>query len=423
MPARTPPFSSIPFELRPELRMILESILSGKVPPRDLFDEASWQYYLGYVKPKLSKVYNSPSPDVARLEVYVSPSYLALHPVIETPRGAIARAYLFGVSEDGRVFVNRLLRPPIAYDAVQLASNISLAVVDDVKVYNDLGYDFDVASQEEVVIEPPYQDTGRYRVQGDIVLAVRPWFEIPGLLERVQTYAERLLMDVVNRILIDAGLSTVTAASGARDSFILLYFTVPPRSRERYISKLKELIKGGLEELYGEKALQTHDPGEIGFVGGEFKDCHVRVGAIRDTLRPDRFNPYLDLIVMFWCSATTPLISETAKEVHEAFNKTPFTDMEFTIGNHHVRLTNIKSLSFTFRPKRQPLTLDEFVINVRNPRTFLITKDSRVELLHPEHGLKTVRFAGTYIARFEHVNVAPIFPSERNRVILRNLKV
>jgi hypothetical protein len=421
---RTHPFSYLPFELRPELRVILESALSNNTPPKDFFDETSWLYYLSYVKPKLTKVHKSPSPDVAKLEVYVSPSYLVLYPVIETPRGTIARAYLFGVSEDGRVFVNRLLRPPIAYDdsVTRLTSNISIATLDDVKIYNDLGYDFDVAEKEEAVIDFAHSDGTRYRVQGDIVLAVRPWPEIPGLLERVQNYVERLLLDIVNRILIDAGLSTVTAASGARDSFILMYFTVPPRSKERYIAKLSDLIAVRLAELYGGEAIRVQSVGEVSFADGEFKGCHIRVGAIRDALRPDRFNPYLDLIIMIWCSVTTPLVMEIAREVHEAYERTPFTDMEFTVGNHHVKLYNVKSMSFSYRPRRQPLTLDELMITVRNPRTFLATKDSMVELAHPEHGVKTVRFAGTYIVRFEHVNVAPMFPSERNRVVLRLLE-
>ena len=420
----TPPFSipssfslgTFTFEPRPELRAVLESTLSNPsgVPPIELFDRVSWLYFKNYVKPKLTRVFRSPN---SRLDIYVSPNYLVYYLLIEKFG---PKTYLFGVSEDGKVFVNRVPTPPVAYYDVwvKLEKNIRIAPVEDIQIYNDLGFDIDLADREEVVIEKK----ARYRIQGDLILQVREWTGIPDLSEQAQMYTERLLLDLLNRILIDNGLSPT--GIGERDATIMLHFSAPPRTGGRYAERLRGLIRRGLAEIYGENAVYITETGAIGFSeDNEFRGCYIRVSAIRDIRRPIPHNPSLDLCIMLYCNSKTPIYEETFDKVWEAYERASFTDMQFTLGNHHIKLYNIKSLSFTYRPRRQPLTLDEIAITIRNPRTFLVTPQSRVELLHPEHGLKTVRFAGTYIARFEHVNVAPIFPSERNRVILRNLKV
>jgi hypothetical protein len=155
---------------------------------------------------------------------------------------------------------------------------------------------------------------------------------------------------------------------------------------------------------------------------GDFEGCEVEVfdwmGQGRSVT-----DPYLDIRIRAYCNGLTPIVLNTYLDLLEAFLDSSPVDFEFNIGNHHIKLHSAKSLSLMYKPERQPLFLDEFVIRVNSPRTFLVTPQSRLELNHPEHGLKVVRFTDTYIVSFTHVDVSESFTSERNRVILRSLKL
>jgi|GEM_PF-4994632 len=439
-----PPFSippSILNVLRPELRAILEHSLSKRKLPRKLFDEISYRYFQTYVKPKLTtaianrtivkkvqgkKLYIKP-----RMSIYASPNYLVYRFIFDIydcsttckEVGFSVRIYLLGVGDNGKVFVNNIhsVPVPLAEGWTQLSENIDALVVEDVDVHKALGYDVDLGGVEEVTINLD-GDTKRYRVQGDLVLEVSKWIGVfTELKAEVLAYSERLLLDLINRILISHGLSTELADNR---SDLVLRNAITARNRRTYLLKVARLLEHGLSEVFGEGAVVLNEERNIQLKvkAGEFEGCGVEVF---DWMGWGRrlTDPYLDIRIRVECYGLTPIVLNTYLDILEAFLDDTPMDFEFNIGNHHVRLQSAKSLSLMYKPRRQPLTLDEVVIRVAMPRTFLVSPQSRLELLHPEHGMKTVRFADTYIVSFTHVDVANSFPMDRNRVILRNLKL
>jgi hypothetical protein len=440
-----PPFSIPPHildVLRPELRAILEHSLSQKRLPRELFDEVSYRYFQTYVKPKLTvalanrtlvkrmwgkKLYLKP-----RMSIIVSPNYLVYRFISDIYNcgttckevGFSVRIYLLGVGDDGRVFVNNIhsVPVPLAEGWTQLSENIDALVVEDVDVHKALGYDVDLGGREEATINLQ-GDFERYRIQGDLVLEVSRWIGVfPELKAEVLAYGERLLLDLINRILISHGLSTDLADNR---SDLVLRNAITARNRRTYLLKVARLLEHSLSDVFGEGTVVLEE-GErnmrLKVKAGEFEGCGVEVF---DWMGWERrlTDPYLDIRVRVECYGLTPIVLNTYLDILEAFLDDTPGDFEFNIGNHHVRLHGAKSLSLMYKPRRQPLTLDEVVIRVAMPRTFLVSPQSRLELLHPEHGVKTVRFTDTYIVSFTHVDVANSFPSDRNRVILRNLKL
>jgi hypothetical protein len=255
------------------------------------------------------------------------------------------------------------------------------------------------------------------------VLEVSRWIGVfPELKAEVLVYGERLLLDLINRILVSHGLST----SLADNTDLVLGDVITRKNRDVYLLKVARLLVRGLAEVLGESTVKTlgKERGRVWFKmqGGDFDGCRVDVFDWMGWGRRVT-DPYLDIRVQVNCNGLTPVVLNTYLDLLEAFLDDAPVDFEFNIGNHYVKLHSAKSLSLMYRPERQPLTLDEVVIMVATPRTFLVSPQSRLELLHPEHGVKTVRFADTYIVSFTHVDVAESFPSERNRVILRSLNL
>jgi hypothetical protein len=66
--------------------------------------------------------------------------------------------------------------------------------------------------------------------------------------------------------------------------------------------------------------------------------------------------------------------------------------------------------------------LNENIITIVNPLTFIVTPNTTIELYHREHGIKTVKFRDSYIITFRHVYTDSDYVAERNSVVIESLE-
>jgi hypothetical protein len=370
-----------------------------------------------YVKPKLTRVLKDKN---THLMVYVSPNYM-IYDIRLYYRQYINwgyhHYYIFGVDND-RVFVNRVNGAPDSFwEIKQLDNNIWVKVIGNNLMFGVMGYHIDLGDKEDIVIDVTPNIT--IRVQGDLVLELIPLNEntLGRFIDsrRILEHVELLLLDLINRILIDYGLSTNVTRNNT-----LVLNSIAPRDNDRYyLNKLFKLLVKELKEI-----------GEIEYNENEytitpkfgFNNCFINCFRLGGGFS----NPYNHLGVSVSCGVWGDIgviTRELNREIIEALSNLPPSIYEFNIGNHYVKINNTKSLSFSYRPSKQPLTLNENTINIINPLTFIVTPSSTIELIHREHGLKTIRFNNSYIVRFTHVETHNDYLLERNRVILRNLEL
>jgi hypothetical protein len=427
---QTASFSTQTLTLHPKLKQLLICTLNGRRPPKNLFDETSYRYFSTYVKPKITAALKAEYPII---RIYISPNYLVYNIGVhyKQHQRTYFYTYIFGVDND-RIFVNRIHGAPAADDEeiIILRGFIELRLTTDEVMYRIMDFDINLADQEETIIESITQDRPvNIRVQGDLVLQIEPlnnnslihYLHPEGITQHITT----LMTDLINRILLSYGLSPETTNT------TIHLFNVAPRSNDvSYLEKIALLVYKELKELLGSQEVeiitdmhQTHYELRI----NSKYNCTAWVETVGGGLN----NPYNHIRIRTTCNSIlnrppyepAPLFTELRDEIIEAINNTPPTNFEFSIGNHYVKLTNTKSLSFSYRPSKQPITLNEHTINIINPLTFITTPNTTIELHHPEHGIKTIRFRNSYIIRFMHVRVHDNYIAERNRTIIRNLKI
>jgi hypothetical protein len=397
--------------LNPVLKPVLEAGLAGEKPPAGLFDPVSYRYYLRYVKPKIARAAGGSGG--GGLAVYASPSYILYSAGLNIGGGLRYYHYVLGVDSDGKVFVNRVNEPPSWYDReFPVAGSAAVRTTSDEHVRWALGYDVDLGDREEAAIGGVGRPT-RYRVQGDIVLRVEPptatinYVNYRGVVEHIRL----LLLDVINRVLLDRGFSTA-----ADREAVMLWGLAPRRRADLYARAILEELARGLGELLGDARVnqRTH---MIDVNGGGFEGYIIWVREARAS--PDSRSHIT--IAVIRGPGENRLEEEIRRGALEALNNTAPVNMEFNIGNHYVKLCNVKPLSFRLKPARQPLTLNENTITVVNPLAFISTPSTTIELYHREHGVKTVEVKDAYVISFGHVNTHPDYEAERNRVIAENL--
>jgi hypothetical protein len=396
--------------LNPVLKQVLEASLAGRKPPASLFDPVGYRYYLRYVKPKIARAVGDSGGD--GLVVYASPSYILYSVGLNIGGELRYYHYVLGVDSDGKVFVNRVNEPPSWYDREFPIAGLAVRTTSDEHMRLALGYDVDLGDREEAVIGGVSRPA-RYRIQGDIVLRVEPPTATMNYVSyrEVVEHIRLLLLDVVNRVLLDRGFSTV-----ADREAVMLWGLAPRRRAHLYARAILEELARGLGELLGDVRV-NRNMNMIDVNGGGFEGYIVWVRAARAS--PDSQSRIT--IIVIRGPGENRLEEEIRRRALEALNNTAPVNTEFNIGNHYVKLHSVKPLSFRLKPARQPLTLNENTITVVNPLAFITTPPTTIELYHREHGVKTVKVEDTCIISFGHVNTHPDYEAERNRIIAENL--
>jgi hypothetical protein len=416
----------INIQLYPKLKQLLAYSLNDKKPPKQLFDEINYHYYMTYVKPKLAQALKDKNNTI---RIYISPSYLIYDIPVFYKQYQITHVYTYIVGIDNdKLFVNRLYGTP-DIDSMLIAivnHNTELRLTDDSMMYKIMGYDLDLSYAEETTIEdiPPNQ-ARNMRVQGDLVLRLGSLDDFRLSLfigsREILEHITILVIDLINRIMLNYGLS-----SRIINNTIYLPSTAPRNNDLAYLSKVAKLLHKELTEILGEEEIELRADEHHTFYDIIIKStynctawCIVEGGGYGNKYNHIRITVNCDQAL----HEPRGLYREILNEIIEAIKNTPPSTFEFNIGNHFIRLTNSISLSFNYRPSKQPITLNEHIINVRNPLSFIVTPDTTLELQHPEHGIKTVKFKDNYIITFAHVNTHRNYTSERNRVILKTLKL
>jgi hypothetical protein len=318
--------------------------------------------------------------------------------------------------------------PDLSEDSIKVSDNkvsdnIELRFISDNDARDIMRYSVDYGDKEDITIDLKPEIAINVRVQGDIVLTLEPlntnrllsYIGIDGILEHIRF----LLIDIINRILLDYGMSPTVRRNG-----VILESVAPRRNDDDnvYRRKVFKLLVKELKEFLGDIDV-NEDFHEIRIKNSDFNGFIIRI-RIRGG---GRRNPYNHIVIEIdhnlWDLQNSSSFITLQNELLKEFENMQPMDIEFSLGNHHIRISKAKPLSLMYRPSRQPLTLNENLITLMNPLRFIVTPSTTIELTHREHGLKVVRFKNNYIVTFTDVATHEDYLSERNRVILRNLEL
>jgi hypothetical protein len=329
-------------------------------------------------------------PD-AYADVYASESYLV---VLVFGAGPL-HIYLYGVSDDGGVFVNGIEGVLGGWKTYRVGGRVGqIMETSDAKVRRLLDYDREAPGEEYTIREP-----GRYRVQGDLCVEVNrldsTLFE--NLFMELVMHQTAVLSDIVARALTDTGFNVEVTFAWR----LLILFEEAPD-----VSGLAGLLAQHLSDL--------------GVVGGV-----VAAGAREARLKGAGDYANCDLLVEAEGSAATivpvcwrekrGLAWRMLEELRRSLKPRRF---ELAVGNHSITLENAVSGRIMYRPRVQPLASGDRLVWAGSEGSYMVTPDTVITITHREHGIKTLRFDGDYTIRFYTLRRSTKHWSERNTIIL-----
>jgi hypothetical protein len=109
-------------------------------------------------------------------------------------------------------------------------------------------------------------------------------------------------------------------------------------------------------------------------------------------------------------------------DVIKQLDKLEPLDTTRIIGNHRVVLKNVIPVSVAYVPPIKPLVLEPQTLYIVVPNTYIVNRESVIELIHKEHGVRKVRFADKYVITITHNAVHVHDAAQRNRVILSHIE-
>jgi hypothetical protein len=369
------------------LRELVESFVYCRAPRPSLFvDVVDYQHHMKFVLPKCGRR--------ATLTLYVAPHYV----VVDLG----PHKYLYGVTGDNRVFVNKVaLTPRIAgkHLAVVEGRTVEVRTAMDDEVRMLLNY-YDDYEKEEVVI----RSMGRYRVQGDLVAVVDRIDVENVIMDHLRSYQELLLLDVIARTLLSYRLNVDISQVASR--------IVIPLHSGLYVDKVARLLHRELSGSVVSNMVEMVERDSYKLEGGnDYSNCDIVVST-----------HVHDIIVDVMCG--TPVTGTLAEKLYGEFSEIyKPASFEFMVGNHHIRMEEAKSLNVRYRPSAQPVLLGDGVVEIREGGWYVVTPKSRVIVTHDEHGVTNITFNNNYVVRFHTIALSAEHRLERNTVVLDLLKV
>jgi hypothetical protein len=350
--------------------------------------------------------------DAERVRIYVSKNY-----VVATD---FRKAYLYGLV-GGRLFVNKVSGLPKSFEFLtRLHDNEKIEVCgtsDEVVWRNVLGYDYDVEGQGVVVDKP-----GRYRVQGDLVLNVRPVENVKqSILNALVEHQTTLLMDVIARLLLSKGLNvrlgyehvTIPVTQPSKATADTIVDLLAEGLSELGIVNPLTVCRFSVLEVFGLK-LQVPEGVALIRGDGDYRNCVMAVVPREH-----------GVIVYLRCEAklSSSLLDKLYEDFQEAYKPMRF---EFMVANHHIVLDNARSLRVRYKPRYQPLLLGDRLVEYRyapfdGDTWYYVTPETTATIAHGEHGETTVRFGNEYAITFHTITLDPEHVEERNTAVLKLL--
>jgi hypothetical protein len=310
--------------------------------------------------------------------------------------------YLYGVSEDGGVFVNvveGLLMgvPWITRDISERAWRVH--IVADLEVRRMLGYDREAPGSELTVGE-----TGRYRVQGDLCMEVLDGDTVWGnILDWVVFHQRTLLADAAARVLNEAGFDidgsgpeVVVRFAHRPDPVVIARLLAPA------LSEMGMTEPGWLDTERGKVVLRG---------AGDYSNCDLVV-----ELSPEPALGFPVLVRAGCAKIEAGLVASMMQELRANLKPRDFT---LRVGNHTVHLENAISGRVIYKPRVQPILWGDRVLTIGTEGTYLATPDTRVTITHREHGTKTVKFSAEYAISFYTIRRSMAHTIQRNTITLQ----
>ena len=389
LPPTILPLGGLNINVRHELVEIAEALFNDnegavwELAKRLFIDDNHAGFFMRYVYGRRE--------DVIRL--VFAPHYLAII-MVPKPYQFLKPDFAIGVNDyrDG-LFMSELDLTRISYTTNELCSDIEkcagriiVAAVGDDAFRAAFGYDRDALGQEAVITTG-----GRYRVQGEVVFNIE---EVGGDYPK-RLFNEQILRsisiytaDIVMRILIDHGISPVAQVGGNGE--VLVRVPVIPHGIDECLRIIAEILGKYFTTHYSTYFTMKEVVHRLWISNNEAAaemKANFNDESIDFTIEPWLIEPTKQVY--------NKMINMIADGIKDMLNNSERID-ELLVGRHYIKIERGLPVNFTYEPELKPKILEPVLITVHKPRTFLVTPRSVVTIGHPQHGVKRIRFNGTY---------------------------
>jgi hypothetical protein len=135
------------------------------------------------------------------------------------------------------------------------------------------------------------------------------------------------------------------------------------------------------------------------YFGSDIGDIRI---IVRDVENPQLFDTLLNDMV-------------------EQFKLLKPIDIVRYVGNHRIELKHVIPAMFSYNPRVLSLVLEPQTLYISAQHIYVVDTDSVVTLMHREHGIRKIKFAGKYVLSIEHTTAHRDEIAERNRVVLKRI--
>jgi hypothetical protein len=375
------------------LNAVVKSLLECKSPPEGVFaSKADYLHHVEFAAPSVCDVLPR-----TEIRVWASKGYLAVGSQNDP------FMYLYGVSDEGGVFVNAVegLIAGIPWATLDVSGRAwRVYIVADSEIRGFLGYDREAPGSEVAVGE-----AGRYRVQGDLCMGVSGADTVWGnILDWVVFHQRALLADAAARALNDAGLGF----DGGGGAELAVRFARRPDP-----VAVAQLIAPALSEMgVTEPGWWDTGRGKVVMRGvGDYSNCDLAVELLPE--------PVFGFTVSVRANCAKTEAGLAAKMMGEIRANLKPRDFALRVGNHAIRLENAVSGRIMYKPKAQPLLWGDRVLTLGTEGSYLAAPGTKVTITHREHGTKTIKFNSEHAISFYTLRRSPVHAIHRNTIALR----
>ena len=369
-------------------------------------------------------------------EVMVSKDYVVLdYEVTEFREGdyestRIARIVI-GLDENGKIWL-REVRDVFESGTCEKYNDIVICLTTDRMVRNALGYDLETPSDRTI------KDVGRYRVQGDLIFnvdvlkigTIRVWYEdsLYALLrwKCLDKYIGELARHGIDFDIDEAYRNTSNPVLRIRlpkrpDERRKNAYEIWERIKKEYYYTLHDYVTA---QLSG-KSTWTY-PVNIENIR---IDCHVYPA---DSENPIETREYTVILRLKFDVDSDNYLMEKLEELLMNHILSDTGHYTFRIGRHEIEAFNVSNPITVFQfPQSwindiqnvKPLPPDLVLKPVNYPRVvFIVNRDSRVIVRHPEHGEVTIGFDGYYMVEAMTERKISTFTALMNEIAIDRIK-
>ena len=338
---------------------------------------------------------------------------------------------LLGLDENGKLWIREVDRL-CCTTTCERYNGILICLVSNETVRSALRYNRELPSDNVI------RDTGTYRVQGDLLLsvsevnigAIRSWYE-PSM----RTLLRWKCMDRFYGELIKHGIDADLREAYENVSNPVLRIRLMKKQDER--DKNEYQIWRRIEEQYY-YPLRDFIVKQLSG-GGTWVypisiedvrlDCHVYPADYENSLE---VREYTVVLRLRFDADDNYLVNQKIERVllNHVINDTGFN--KYVIGRHEIEAYNVSNPITTFNfpdswvediQYLKPLPVDLVLRPTNYPRVvFVVNRDSKLVLKHPEHGEVTIGFDGLYMVEVRTQNKVSTFVGLMNEVAIDKIK-